>query len=201
LQLFVFCNVIFFFAQPLAGFNSLTTPLEVHLTGMPYRQAARRMVDAAVAAKQVTLEEYRAQFDATIHNQAKSLVILLVPMLALALVPLYWRGRRYFVEHLVFATHFYSFFLLLLLALFAAASAYFVAARRLGLPVRGVDFETIYTVVFLGSCGAYLYFAQRRVYGQGRRLTLLKCVALVLAVGYILQLYRFALFFTAYYSV
>jgi uncharacterized membrane protein len=185
----------------LAGFNSLTTPLEVHLTGMPYKQAARRMVDSAVASKQVTLEEYRAQFDATIHNQAKSLVILMVPMLALVLLPLYWRRRRYFVEHLVFATHFYSFFLLLLLALFAAASSYSVAARRFALPVRGVDFETIYTVIFLGFCGAYLYFAQRRVYAQSRRLTFFKCVALVLAVGYILQLYRFALFFTAFYTV
>jgi hypothetical protein len=201
LQLFVFCNVFFFFAQPLTGFNSLTTPLEVHLTGMPYKQAARRMVGAEVERRQTTLEEYRAGFDATIQNQAKSLVILMVPLLALALLPLYRRRRRYFVEHLVFATHFYSFFLLLLLALFAAANAYFGAARRLGLPLRGVDFEGIFTAVFLAACGAYLYLALRRVYRQTRRATFLKCLALVFAAAYILQLYRFVLFFTAFYTV
>ena len=201
LQLFVFCNLIFFFAQPLTGYSSLTPPLHVYLSGMPYRQTASRMVNAAVEEKKITLDEYRTQFDATIHNQAKSLVILMVPLMALVLLALYWRRRRFFVEHVVFATHFYSFFLLLLLTLFLAAAAYFAAARRFGWPVQGIDFENIYTVVFLGSCGAYLYFAQRRVYGQSRRLTLLKCLALVLAVGYILQLYRFVLFFTAFYSV
>lgn len=201
LQLFVFCNLIFFFVQPLTNYSSLTTPLDVHLSGTLYKQTARRMVGAEVERRKVSMDEYRAQFDATIHNQAKSLVIVMSPMLALLLLALYWRRGRFFVEHLVFATHFYSFFLLLLLAVFTAAAAYFGAARRFGLPVRGIDFESVYTVVFLGSCGAYLYFALRRVYGQSRRLTLLKCIALVLAVGYILQFYRFILFFTAFYTV
>jgi hypothetical protein len=201
LQLFVFCNLLFFFGQPFTGYNSLTTPLDVHLSGVPYKQTARRMVEAEVGRRGVTLDEYRVLFDAVIQNQAKSLVILMVPLLALVLLVLYRRRRRFFVEHLVFAIHFYSFFLLLLLAQFAAANLYFRAARRFGLPARGVDFETIFTIVFLGACAAYLFPALRRVYGQTRRLTLVKCVALALAAGYVLQIYRFILFFTAFYSV
>src|SRR5215212_4859939 len=115
LQLFVLCNVIFFFAQPLAGFNTLTTPLRIHLNNLPYSARVRDMVREEVERKGVTLEEYGKQFDATIQNQAKTLVILMVPMFALVLLALYRRQRRYFVEHLVFATHFYAFFLLLLL--------------------------------------------------------------------------------------
>jgi hypothetical protein len=199
LQLFVLCNVIFFFAQPLTGFNTLTTPLSVHLTGMPYRQRARRMVEARLEQKKVTLDEYRPLFDATIQNQAKTLVIVMVPMFAAVLLALYWRRRRYFVEHLVFATHFYSLFLLLLPFLHLVLVPPFRAAHRAGV-AGGVNFDILFTAIFLIICGAYIFAAQRRVYGQRRVVTLLKCLALVASAAVIIQLYRFVLFFTAFYT-
>ncbi|HJQ34675.1 MAG TPA: DUF3667 domain-containing protein [Pyrinomonadaceae bacterium] len=199
LQLFVLCNVIFFFAQPLTGFNTLTTPLRVHLTGMPYKQSARRMVSEVLERRQVTFEEYAERFDATIQNQAKTLVILMVPMFAAALLPLYWRRRRFFVEHLVFATHFYSAFLLFLLVLNFLTASTFRAAYRFGV-LWSVNFDLLVTSIFLVACGAYIFAAQRRVYPQGRAATLLKCLALVAAVAVITQTYRFALFFTAFYT-
>lgn len=200
LQLFVLCNVIFFFGQPLTGFNALTTPLDVHLTGLPYSETARRMVGAEVGRRKTSLEEYRARFDATIQNQAKTLVILMAPMFACVLLALYWRGRRYFVEHLVFATHFYSFFLLLLLGLHFVTAAALRAASRHGL-AWGVNFDDLFTLVFLSLCGAYLYRAQRRVYGQRRAVTLLKCLALALSILAVIQTYRLALFFTTFYAI
>ncbi len=201
LQVFVLCNVIFFFAQPLTGFNTLTTPLNIHMSGMPYRERAQRMVSEELARRQVPLEEYRARFDAVIQNQAKSLVIVMALMFAFFLLPLYWRRRRYLVEHLVFATHFYSFFLLFLLAQRFVSLPLFRAAHARGLIAQGYNFDFIFTIVFLSVCGAYLYFALRRVYGQGRAMTLLKCLALAFSVAVILQTYRFILFFTAFYSV
>ncbi|MET0647748.1 MAG: DUF3667 domain-containing protein [Pyrinomonadaceae bacterium] len=201
LQLFVFCNLIFFFAQPLTGFNTLTTPLNIHLTGMPYRQRAQRMVRGELERSRVPPEEYRARFDAVIQNQAKSLVIVMALMFAFVLLPLYWRRRRYFVEHLVFSTHFYSFFLILLLAQRFATVPVFSAARRFGIMTEGYSFDFIFTLVFLTFCGLYLYFALRRVYQQGRAVTLLKCVTLAFLVAVIIQTYRFVLFFTAFYSV
>src|SRR5688572_19912932 len=77
LQLFVLCNVIFFFALPLTGFNTLTTPLRVHLNNVPYSAIVRPMVREAVARKGVTLEQYAADFDATINSQARTLVIVM----------------------------------------------------------------------------------------------------------------------------
>ena len=200
LQLFVLCNLIFFFAQPLTGFNTLTTPLNVHLNGMPYKQTARRMVGAEVERRKTTLDEYHARFNTVIQNQAKSLVILMVPMLATVLLALYWRGRRYFVEHLVFATHFYSFLLLLLLAVSVAVNIYFRVVRRFALPVPDVDYDLIASFIILAACAVYLSTALRRVYGQARWLTFLKCAFLIFAAICILQLYRFILFFTAYYT-
>ena len=201
LQVFVLCNVIFFFTVPLTGFNTLTTPLDIHIGGTPYSQRARRMVKGALERKQVTLDEYRVRFDAVIQNQAKSLVIVMALMFAFVLLPLYWRRRRFFVEHLVFATHFYSLFLLLLPALHFGMAPLFRAAHRLGLLSTDAGYDVSFTVIFLTLCAAYLYVAQRRVYKQGRAVTLLKCLALTLSVGVIIQTYRFVLFFTAFYSV
>lgn len=200
LQLFVLCNVIFFFAQPFTGFNTLTTPLRVHLTGLPYSSAVRHMVREAVGRKGVTLEQYAADFDATIKNQARTLVVLMVPLFACALVPLYWRRRRYFVEHLVFATHFYSVFLLFLLAIHYLGIVMLLAGLRLGL-IANVNEDLFFGGLFLSFNAVYLYLAQRRVYAQSRMVTFFKTLALVLAIAVIIQLYRLALFFTAYYSV
>ena len=200
LQLFVLCNVIFFFAQPLTGFNALTTPLDIHTSGTPYAQAARRMVLAEVERRQVTPGEYGVRFDAVIQNQAKTLVILMVPLFACVLLALYWRRRRFFVEHVVFATHFYSLFLLLLLGLNFVTFAAVRMSRRLGAAGKS-DLDDLFTLIFLSLCGAYLYHAQRRVYGQRRAVTVLKCVALAFSVLFIIQAYRFVLFFTTFYTV
>lgn len=201
LQLFVLCNVIFFFAQPLTGFNTLTTPLNIHMTAMPYRQRAQRMVREELGRRQMPLDEYHVRFDAVIQNQARSLVIVMALMFAFVLLPLYWRRRRYLVEHLVFAIHFYSFFLLLLLAQRFATLPFFRAARRLGVMTEEHNFDFIFTLIFLTLCGVYLHFALRRVYQQGRALTLVKCITLAFFVAVIIQTYRFVLFFTAFYSV
>ncbi|MDQ3919574.1 MAG: DUF3667 domain-containing protein [Acidobacteriota bacterium] len=199
LQLFVFCNVIFFFAQPLTGFNTLTTPLAVQMRGLPYSSLVRGRVREAVGRKGVTLERYAADFDETVRNQARTLVIVMVPLLALALVPLYWR-RHYFVEHLVFATHFYAVFLLFLLAVHYIGFGLLLAGLRLGLLGR-VNEDLFFGLVFLTASGAYLYRAQRRVYARPRLRTFFRTLALLLAVTFIINFYRFILFFTAYYSV
>lgn len=200
LQVFLLCNVIYFFAQPLSGFNTLTTPLRVHLTGMPYKQSARRLVSEVLDRRHVAFEEYAASFDATIQNQAKTLVIVMVPMFAAVLVPLYWRRRRFFVEHLVFATHFYSVFLLFLLVLNSITALTFRFARRFGV-VWSSNYDLLVSVLFLCFCGAYIFVALRRVYREGWAATLLKCLALVVALAVVVQTYRLLLFFTAFYAV
>ncbi|MDX6385520.1 MAG: hypothetical protein QOK48_3093, partial [Blastocatellia bacterium] len=116
LQLFLFCNIIFFFVQSYTRFNTLSTPLYVHLYQLPYSGFARQRVSKVLLTRGTPYKEYEARFNATIENQAKTLVVLMSPMFALLLMVLYWRPQRYFVEHLVFSIHFFSGFLLLLSA-------------------------------------------------------------------------------------
>ncbi len=201
LQLFLFCNLIFFFAQSAIGFNSLTTPLYVHLNMLPYSERASVMVNRELQKEQVTYESYRARFDAAIEGQAKTLVIVMVPVFALLMQLLYWRPRRYYAEHLVFATHFFAFFLLLLPALHLAAYVVWRATRAAKLTVPLLASDNFMTLLLLSICGVYLSAALRRAYPQGRVLTTAKCVVLVGSIMFVLQLYRFILFFTTFYSL
>ncbi|HKP72912.1 MAG TPA: DUF3667 domain-containing protein [Pyrinomonadaceae bacterium] len=200
LQLFLFCNVIFFFAQSYTGFNSLTTPLYVHTHMLPYSRTARALVERRLVERNISYEDYRARFDAAIENQAKSLVVVMVPLFALALHALYWRSRRYYVEHLVFATHFYAFFLLLVPAMQTVLTLALRGARALGFRLPAYNADDFYTIILLLICGFYLLKALRAAYGQGRTATFLKCLVLAACIIGVLQLYRFILFFTTFYS-
>jgi hypothetical protein len=130
LQLFLFCNIIFFFVQSYTRYTSLSTPLWVHTHQQPYSGYARKKVDKAILERGTTYKEYQARFDATIENHSKTLVVLMIPMFAVLLQVLYWRAGRYFVEHVVFSIHFYSFFLLLFSANLLLTTTIFALARR-----------------------------------------------------------------------
>lgn len=202
LQLFVFCNVIFFFAQSYTGINSLTTRLHVHLNNLPYSGLARRMVDAKLGERNITYDQYRPRFDAAIEGQAKTLVIVMVPLFALVTQALYWRSRRYYVEHLIFSLHFYAFLLLLIAALHLGVSvvwrARHVLPPNLLSVVKSDDFGTF---LLLAICGAYLFVALRRTYGQSKIWTAIKCLAFLVCIIGVIQVYRFILFFTTFYFV
>ena len=103
---------------------------------------------------------------------AKS-IILLVPVFALLLLALY-RGRRY-VAHLVFSLHLHSFaFLDLIVGLGIDLAAGAPAQTR---PGNGLAVLVI---------AVYSFLALRRVYGQGRFLTIVKMQLLLL--GYLVAL-------------
>lgn len=202
LQLFVFCNVIFFFAQSMMGSNTLTTPLYVHLNMLPHQRLARRMVEEELLERKLTYDDYRTRFDAAIEGQAKTLVIVMVPIFALLLHPLYRRKRRYYVEHLVFATHFFAFFLLLIPTMHVSLFLVSHALRPLGITLPAFLLSDLFLTIFLlFVCTLYLFIAQRRAYGQGWAVTALKCLALTACVIGVVQLYRLLLFFTTFYLI
>jgi len=101
-------------------------------------------------------------------------LIVLLPLMAFVLKALYPLSKRYYVEHLLFFVHFHAFFFLILTLqiLFVRLSA------MLGIP------EAVYTLTIVITSfyiAIYLFVAMRRVYGQGRIITFLKYIALVIA--------------------
>jgi len=109
-----------------------------------------------------------------IDRLSKSLIVL-VPVVALLLQLLYWEPR--YVAHLVFSLHLHSFsFLILVLG---AAVDKVVGATGEAAAGTGNNVATLAIVV-------YLFLALRRVYGQGRFMTIVKLVVLIL--GYCVAL-------------
>ena len=82
-QLFLLMNVLYFVATALNGWNTLATNLDTHISWTDHQELAKSMVDGKLAARGITLKEYRPVFDAKSTIQAKSLVILMVPEFAL----------------------------------------------------------------------------------------------------------------------
>jgi len=200
LQLFLFCNIIFFFVQSYTRFNTLSTPLHVHTQQLPYSGYARAKVNKVIIDRGITFKDYQVRFDAIIENQSKTLVVLMIPMFALLLQVLYWRAGRYFVEHLVFSIHFFSCFLLLLSVHLLLTTAIVGVARRITTHLAIFDNDLLLTMPLLVACLIYMLLAVRRAYKQGWVITVLKCLVLVPGIMFIVQLYRLCLFFTAFYS-
>jgi hypothetical protein len=89
-------------------------------------------------------------------------LILFLPLIALVMKLLYWRPKRYYVEHLLFFVHNHSF-AFLLFALLMLVSA--VLPEGIG---------GVLTFAAILYCLWYFFRAMRVVYGQGRLRTLAK---------------------------
>lgn len=198
-QILLFCSVFFFFTQPLIGFNGLNSPLEIHLSQTPYSPLVGPWVAAEVARRGMELEAYRAIF-AAVDAHARSLAFLLVPIFALLVTLVFWRPRRFFVEHLVFATHAIAFLLLLMPPLVLALSALARFAYRSGASAEVADL-----IADAGGpgvfWGVYLGLALRTAYGEGRALAIGKAAVLSVGTLAVLTVYRFILFLATFYGL
>ncbi|HEX6560342.1 MAG TPA: DUF3667 domain-containing protein [Longimicrobiales bacterium] len=103
-------------------------------------------------------------------DQAPRVLFVLLPVYALLLFAFYWRQRRYYVEHFVFALHVHSFIFLMLI------------------PGLLLDIAWLHTLIFV-SILLYVLVAMKRFYEQSYIVVLLKgfvlwlCYWVVFAVG------------------
>jgi Protein of unknown function (DUF3667)/Domain of unknown function (DUF4286) len=140
--------------------------------------------------RRVTADEGRAFIGALTDNIPASLFILL-PLMALALKVLYPLSKRYYAEHLLFVVHYHAFlFLVLTLDILFTRLVQLVQLPGLVSTLSGWA-VAIYIPV-------YLFKALRRVYGQGRAITFLKFLLLVMAYLFgLVVILLFVLLYTA----
>lgn len=123
--------------------------------------------------EQIVADKGQSLAAKVIDNTPAALIVLL-PLMALVMKALYPLSRRYYVEHLLFFVHFHAFvFLLLTLEILLARLATL-------LPVAQA-LMTLSMVAASLYLPAYLFVAMRRVYGQGRLVTMMKFVPLAFA--------------------
>ncbi len=208
-QLLLLINIFYFFcsfAGEQLGYNiRVMFPTLGDLTGdRIFSGWASRVVQGKMLAEQIPMKAYYDSFDSHLEQLAKSLVILLVPILAVFLRILYWRSKRYFVEHFISAAHLVSFYVLFwsLLMLFAGGLAKTSALLSSG--VHSVQFFSLPVLRYSPPAiiGAYVFFALRQTYKQSVVLTIIDCLLMIFVViQAVTNIYDFILFGIAYYLV
>ena len=134
------------------------------------RMTKERLKDVCERLKSAGLKGLK---NAVLENIPAALIILL-PIMAFVLKLLYPLSRRYYVEHLLFFVHFHAFFFLIM--------SLQILLTRLGAWIGFLDpVVTLVTVAATFYIPVYLFLAMRRVYAQGRAVTVLKYVPLTIS--------------------
>jgi hypothetical protein len=199
-HLFLIANLIYFLLQPFSGFVPFTTTMNIQTSEFFWSGLAARMVSSRLESRSIAREEYRRRFDETAHLQGKTLVIIMVPLFALAAWAMYRRARPFFVEHLVFSFYAYAFLLIW------TGVTTVVETRLIGFSVHhgyrpgGFLIEVGSSAVTLVPFAVYIYLASRRTYGDRVGPTLMKTAALTAWLMAVITAYRMILFFTTFYA-
>ena len=121
-------------------------------------------------------------FGRAVYENIPKMMFIFLPLIAVVMFVLYLGSGRYYVEHLLFFVHFHAFFFLAGIAVLALErSSTWFADTAAGSALETT--ESILTAVLVFYVPYYLYRAMRRVYGQGRIVTLAKYSLLI--VGYL----------------
>jgi hypothetical protein len=104
--------------------------------------------------------------EAVVHSIPRAMFVFL-PVIAALMKLMYWRPKRYYVEHLLFLVHNHA----------AVFLVYTLVALVSFVPVVG-DFTPLFFFVALSYLAWYIHRAMRTVYGQGKWLTLGKYLLL-----------------------
>jgi hypothetical protein len=211
LNLFLLLNLVFFIVQPHTGL--LQWHLEGYLKGIP---AAPALVERArlaraqeamrvrvahgaapAAPKLESMELFASEFEATIQNLKKSMLLVAIPLFALALSASYGARHR-LAEHLIFSTHFYAFSVFTLTVLVPLVFMTVVWWLRLlhapdaaFQPLQG---EPALVIVLFGLLGGHLFFGLRRMYGDSRPAALGRAIGLFAAYQALLLAFSLTMF-------
>ena len=178
-RVFLFCNILYFLAVAQFHVTVLTAPLRVQADEMTYFKVSRAILatrypaltKSATAAEKATSDLVDAaittKYDGVTEGIGKLIVVVLIPFYALLFEVLFVGSKRYFAEHLIFATHFVAFLLLAipLTGIAAGGVAYLVSRLT---PLRVPDSEFVYGGAVLAAVGIYAFVAQRTVYHSAR---------------------------------
>jgi hypothetical protein len=203
LHCFLVANLIYFVWATLAGDHTFGTRLYTHVHSLPYSADAMRDVTERLARTHEDPKALERTFDAVGSAQAKTLVLVMVPVFAL-IVGLVTMGRRrfYAVQHLSFALHAYAFlFCVAIIAAYVVGFPSMYLPKWLGMKVGDRYWDLSMTTAIVTSLGIYLRQALRRAYEFGPIRASVTALLLLAAMAMILQEYRHLQFIVTFRSV
>ena len=196
LQLFIFLNVVYYFSLTLFTATTFTTPLATRLHMNNYYPVyASRQVDHKLQKEQISYETLEKKYNERTSVLSKTLIFLLIPIFALLFYALFFKKRRYFVEHVVVATHFWSFSLILLGVMLPLASVLLIrSSKALNLSAAYVTNDGVASSTLQICFAVYLFVMLRESYVASKWYCALTAVTIAWSFFHIVWLYRFFLF-------
>ncbi len=224
LHLFLLINLAYFL---LSNWNTFSTPLFIHVNyGSPYQEIAsdmvnRRLNDPPLQAEQWEqvawqmhwmnpeleeelrpardrLEAFAESFNRRVETLSRTLVILLVPLMAMPLMLGSLLKSDAVVRALLLATHMMAWFLLFNLPL-GWLAAWLHSQGVLQLSESHEDL--LLTITLMVATATWLTLAIRRVYDRGWLLALGAALLINLWLILAFQIYRLILFFVVFWTV
>lgn len=198
-SLFVLLNLLLFVAQPYTGLLRYSYAEYVGSDGFA------RMAEQRRGEMQMTASAFETRFDDVLQDQKKSMLLVAIPVFALALLVLFAGSGRTFAEHLVFAVHAYAFLVFYVLACATVLPAVVI---RLGLLLhlpRAVLLAYTREAGLIATLGigmiVYLAFGLRRFYHASWPGAIARACALFAVQGLLIWTFKTLLFHTVIHSV
>lgn len=186
IALFIVVNLAFFVITPRTGIFNWGHDTFIRNEARAVRMEARR------AELGLGRAEFRERFDASLAAKKRSMLLVEIPLFALAVAAVQARRRRPVAQHLVFSIHAYTFFALylgiFLIGLVFTIAAIALGARAVGLDTLGraldalqrlIGSELVLDGLMVLGLGGWLALALRRVYGDGRAASLVGAALLL----------------------
>jgi hypothetical protein len=196
LQLFIFLNVVYYFSLTFFSATTFTTPLATQLHMNDYYPAyASRQVYKKLQKDHISYQALETKYDARTGVLSKTLIVLLVPIFAVVFSALFFRHRKYFVEDLVVATHFWSFNLIVLGVILPLLSLALIRAiTALNMSAAFVTNDGVTSTVLQLCFAAYMLVMLHRYYGASWWYSGVTAALIAWSFFHIVWFYRFLLF-------
>jgi hypothetical protein len=189
-QLFIICNLLFFLL--VGKMNTFSISLSGFYFYEPYTFFGTQETVKHLANTDSEYANLVTRFDEQMSHQSKTFILFFIPVFGLFFTLMFYRTKKYLSEHLVFATHFFSFVLLFctVTSLFITKPFYYFTHSNY---VSAYDAAS--TLISLLCYALYFAFAAKRFYGIKNITAIAGALGVALIYVVALTLYRVLLFY------
>lgn len=197
-QIFIICSLLFYFFIPrsdsfyssydvlMAGYRqkglSIDNPVKYNINAHLKRLAEKKAgIEASKDSINKTANIIYAKAAAKMTGKSKTFLFVLLPFWALFIYLLFFRKQRYYVPHVVFALHVFSFFLLLDMAFLV----FYFDILKLNTVQNTTHLLPMFLLLLL-----YVIAAVRKVYSQLWANAIWKGLLVYVFLLFLLLLYR-----------
>jgi len=213
IQMFLFANLIYFLVQPFTIYTGYNSTLNSQMHRQMYSKflPIKEIVENKVQTLGVSFQEYQMLFNTKSSIYAKSLIFLMIPLLAIVLSLLFRRSKKYFVEHLVFSVHYFAWNLLFMGSIFLFFYQFlFLALKPVFIDMMNASQGNIFLPFIMEIFAemptepftfVFFYVAVGRLFQKGKGIRAFKSFLLIFLAFIITLIYRFMLFWITYFSI